>query len=187
LFSQSYNQWVSTVAHVCRNKLKVRQCISVLFHSLRPWGEWGRARGRVRRPQPVFLSTLFSARRAIRLRRGGTQAHINPLPSGCNHHRDAHYALSIIYSIKSPTQQFLRAFRAKDKRSDEGEGGNGVNNPLPPGCDHHRNAHHARSSTLNIYISFRSPILAASPQPRPPPTRASHSPPTFLCSVIYIV
>jgi hypothetical protein len=118
------NGWV--LSHTCVGvKLKVRHCISVLFHSLRPWGSGDArgVRGRVRRPQPVFLSALFSARRAIRLRGGGTQAHINPLPSGCNHHRDAHYALSIINSIKSPTQQFLRAYRAKDKRSNEGEGG----------------------------------------------------------------
>ncbi len=31
MFSQSFNQWVSTVAHVCRKKLKVRLNISVIF------------------------------------------------------------------------------------------------------------------------------------------------------------
>jgi hypothetical protein len=95
----------------------------VLF--IEAWGGLGTSaarKGVSEAPASVFKRT-FSPRRAIRLRGGGTQAHINPLLSGCNHHRDAHYALSSIYSIKSPTQQFLRAFWAKDKQSDEGEGG----------------------------------------------------------------
>jgi hypothetical protein len=159
--------------HTCVGiKLEVRHCISVLFYSLRPGGEWGRARraGACPKAPASVFKRAFSAQRAIRLRGGGTQAHINPLPSGCNHHRDAHYALSNIYSIKSPTQRFLRTFRRKTSDPTRGRGENGLHNPLPPGCDHHRNAHHACSSTHNIYIFIRSPVLAASPQPRPPPS-----------------
>ncbi len=60
---------------------------------------------KVQAPASVFY-TRFEQRRAIRRGGGGTQAHINPLPQGCNHHRNAHHARSTqqhqTYSLKSP-------------------------------------------------------------------------------------
>jgi hypothetical protein len=71
---------VSTVAYVCRNKLKVRHCISVLL--IKAWGGVGTraARGGVSEGPSQRFERAFSARRAIRLRGGGTQAHITPFP-----------------------------------------------------------------------------------------------------------
>jgi hypothetical protein len=132
---------VSTVAHVCRKKLKKNPPnISVIFlyflTVLARGGGGARVEwGRVRAPSQRFLRAFW--RSTGDPARGRGTLHTNPLPPGCDHHRTSITRASIIYSIKSPTQRFLRAFRAKDRRSDEGEGGK-AHNPLPPGCDHQR-------------------------------------------------
>jgi hypothetical protein len=118
--------------------------------------------------------------------RGRGTLHTNPLPPGCDHHRTSITRASIIYSIKSPTQRFLRAFRAKDRRSDEGEGGK-AHNPLPPGCDHQQSPITRAPARNKMYIPLEVQCWPQVPEHAPPPTRASRPPPTFLCSVIHIV
>ncbi len=180
---------MSTVAHVCRDKTKgppLHFC-PILFIEAR--GEWGRAQraGACPKAPASVFTHAFSPRRAIRLRGGGTQAHINPLPSGCNHHRDAHYALSSMYNIKSPTQRFFT--RVSGERQAIRRGGGGKMAHITPSPQAvitiETPITRAPANKTYIYISIRSPVLAGSPQLRPPPsTRASRSLPTFLCSLI---
>jgi hypothetical protein len=73
-------------------------------------GAWGR----VPNPTSVFC-TRFCERRAIRQGGGGTQAHINPLPPGCNHHRNAPHARSSSIKHIFPSQRFLHAFWVNDE------------------------------------------------------------------------
>jgi hypothetical protein len=44
--------------------------------------------------QHFIVMRALGERRAIQRGGGGTQAYINPLPPGCNHHRSTQHALS---------------------------------------------------------------------------------------------
>ncbi len=47
-----------------------------------------------------------------------------------------------------------------------GRGDKGTHNPLPPGCNHHRNAHHARfNNTKHIFLRVQSWPRASSHAP----------------------
>ncbi len=178
-------QWVSTIAHVCRDKTKgppLYFC-PILFIEAR--GRVGTcvARGGVFEGPSQCFYARFQRSTSDPAKGRGTQAHINPLPSGCNHHRYAHYALSSMCNIKSPTQQFFTRVSGERQAIRRGGGGKMAHiTPSPPGCDHHQNAHHARSSKQNMYISIRSPVLAASPQPRQPPHAPAAPPPRFFAA-----
>jgi hypothetical protein len=90
LFSQLYNQWVSTVAYVGRKKLKVRLNISVFFTDLAQWGVGTRAAngGVSEDPASDFFLRAFwvNDERSVK-GEGGRRACINPLPPGYNHRR----------------------------------------------------------------------------------------------------
>jgi hypothetical protein len=140
---------VSTVAHVCRKKLKVPAsifrsyfCIVLLIWRVGGGARAHAANGGVSGDPASNFYARFGARRAIR-RGGGGHMPTSPLPPGCNHHRDIHPARPCrIKHLKSKPVFYARIGRTT---SDPTRGrGTGDTNPLPPGCDHHRNALHAR-------------------------------------------
>jgi hypothetical protein len=92
-------------------------------------------------PTSVVFTHILGDRQAIRRGGGGTQAHINPLPPGCNHHRNVHHARSKrMYSIFSLAVQapvfFTRVLGDRRAIRRGGGGAQAYINPLPPGCDH---------------------------------------------------
>ncbi len=139
-----------------------------------------------RTPTSVVFTRVLGDQRAIRRGGGGTQAHITPYPRAAITIKSAQHARSAIIHhifLKTPGPSVFT--RALGERRAIRRGGGGTQahiNPLPPDCDHPQNAI-ARAPQDQSYF-LKGPMLGSGPQPRPPPTRASRPPPTFLCSVI---
>jgi hypothetical protein len=60
--------------------------------------------------------------------------------------------------VQGPSQQFLHAFWQTASDPTRGRG-HWQTNPLPPGCNHHQNVHHARSYSVK-YIFLKYPVLS---------------------------
>jgi hypothetical protein len=86
------------MAYVCKKKLKVRLNVSVPFLLIWRGGGERAANGGVSEDPASNFYACFGGRRAIR-RGGGGHRQTNPLPPGCNHHRNIHHTRS--YRIKN--------------------------------------------------------------------------------------
>jgi hypothetical protein len=127
-----------------------------------------------RTPASCFTRDL-GERRAIRPWGGGTQAHINPLPPGCNHHQNAHHARSnsikhIFLKSPGPSQHLYACFGQMTSDPTRGRGDTGTHKSLPPGCNHHRNAHLARFNIIKHPLKSH----ACHGSPATPPLHARH-------------
>ncbi len=133
--------------------------------------------GRVRGPQPVLFSARFRRMTSDPARGRGGHRHTLTLSPQAAITIETPITHAPTYSTLKvqPNVSYAR-FGRKTSDPTRGRGGTGIHNPLPPGCNHHQNAHHARSSIHNIYISIKSPVLAASSQTRPPPLREPTAP-----------
>ncbi len=134
----------------------------------------GTCAARLRTPARVFLHAFWVKDKRSDEGEGVHRHTLTPSPQGCNHHRNILHArpnsIQHIFLNSPGPSVFLHPFWAKDKRSDEGEGGT---------------AHitHSPNARFNITKLIKSPMLAAGSQPRPPHVRQL-PPPRFLCSVI---
>ncbi len=138
-------------------------------------GEWGHVRG----SQPAFLRAFWANDERFDKGEGGQR--INPLPPGCNHHRSAHHARSNnVFSSRAQAPASIFTHVLGERRAIR-RGGGGTQahiNPLPPGCNHHRNAHHTRfNNTQPIFLRVHCWPWASSHAP--PPCAPAVSRPLF--------
>ncbi len=137
-----------------------------------------------RTPASAFFARVLGERRAIRRGGGGTQAHINSLPPGCNHHRNIHHMRSNrVYSLFSLAVQAPVFFRRVlgDRRAIRGGGGGAwaYINPLPQAAITIRKSHHVRSNIANLLKVQGWPLVHSHAPPLPPRGPAAPRPRFF--------
>jgi hypothetical protein len=169
---------VSTVAHVCRKKLKKNPPnISVIFlyflTVLARGGGGARVEwGRVRAPSQRFLRAFWRSR-AIR-RGGGGHCTPTPSPQAAITIEHPSRALPSYIALKvQPSGSYAR-FGRKTGDPTRGRGGRHIT-PSPQAAITNDRPLRALQHVKNVY-SFRSPMLASSPRTRPPPHARQPSP-----------